>query len=218
VDAVLRGDRPSITCPLLMHEQPAYRALMEKCWAATPELRPPFIEIVETLEELYREERANNKRLEADARNASRSASHRYSQNPSNHGGGGSAFNPMHRPPRVLFDLPTSPGDSIDGGRSMHSSEGYYSARTTSMNDYANAPSYFDGRTGPGRAGYLQSRASTDGRGEGYRPLSSGEETPPPRGGSKHALARFIPNLGLGLFYPSDDRRDQRRSRVRQSF
>ena len=111
-----------------MHEQPAYRALMEKCWAATPELRPAFLEIVETLEELYREERANNKRLEAEARNASRSASQTY-RNTSNYGGGGGArgahgaFNPIHRPPRVLFDLPTSPrisgptaniGNSID--------------------------------------------------------------------------------------------------------
>jgi hypothetical protein len=226
VDAVLRGDRPAVVCPLLTHEQPAYRALLEKCWAAQPERRPAFAEIVDTLEELYGAERAHNKRLEADARNAARSASSTASQS---QGG--------HQPPRVLFDLPMSPrgGPAFNGGggSSVGSAGGSGgggvfmgvlgggNARTASMHDYMNAPSYFDGKAGPGRAGYAQTRGGYSGealQGRGYAPLSSGEETPPPlRGGGGHALARFIPNLGLGLFHQREEESASRR-RMRQSF
>mmetsp|Transcript_45075 Transcript_45075/g.57711 ORF Transcript_45075/g.57711 Transcript_45075/m.57711 type:complete len:321 (+) Transcript_45075:5677-6639(+) len=71
MDLVLQGKRPEITCSLLLDEQPAYRALMERCWAQRPDMRPTFHEIVDTLEEMYAAERSANKQLEAEARRAS---------------------------------------------------------------------------------------------------------------------------------------------------
>eukprot|EP00613_Pedinella_sp_CCMP2098_P011304 CAMPEP_0171653430 /NCGR_PEP_ID=MMETSP0990-20121206/39547_1 /TAXON_ID=483369 /ORGANISM="non described non described, Strain CCMP2098" /LENGTH=225 /DNA_ID=CAMNT_0012232843 /DNA_START=39 /DNA_END=717 /DNA_ORIENTATION=- len=57
-DAVcLRGERPPVESALLTKEQPALRSLMEKCWSRDPDMRPAFDEIVDTLEELYANER-----------------------------------------------------------------------------------------------------------------------------------------------------------------
>jgi hypothetical protein len=63
VDCVLRGGRPGVSSSLL-HDQPAFRSLMERCWSQRPEERPTFLDIVSELERLYALERAENKRLD----------------------------------------------------------------------------------------------------------------------------------------------------------
>lgn len=71
MDVVLQGGRPEIRSTLLLEEQPAYRALMERCWSQRADMRPTFFEIVESLEEMYAAERSANKQLESEARRAS---------------------------------------------------------------------------------------------------------------------------------------------------
>ena len=74
MDKVSNGERPQIRSALLLTQQPGYRELMEKCWDQKPELRPSMAEVVETLEELYSEERRKTQAAR-EPRSTSRSAS-----------------------------------------------------------------------------------------------------------------------------------------------
>ena len=74
MEKVSNGERPEIRSALLLTEQPGYRELMEKCWDQKPELRPSMAEVVETLEELYSEERRKTQAVR-EARSTSRAAS-----------------------------------------------------------------------------------------------------------------------------------------------
>lgn len=105
MDIVLQGGRPEIVSSLLLEEQPAFRALMERCWSQRPDMRPTFFEIVETLEEMYASERSANKQLESVARRASQERQRSMSS----------------AAKKVLFKLPSSPvyedasaGDDMD--------------------------------------------------------------------------------------------------------
>jgi serine/threonine protein kinase len=93
MDVVLQGGRPEILSTLLLEDQPAYRALMERCWSQRPDMRPTFFEIVESLEEMYAAERASNKQIEAEARRASQEHQRTLSNGPK----------------RVLFNMPGTP-------------------------------------------------------------------------------------------------------------